>query len=60
MIMRHVYIRGIMGLIWVAATIVSVMSGNFMMAVLYVILGGAFFFSAYKTWKKDKDNKGGR
>lgn len=56
--MRHVYIRGIMGLIWVAAAIVSVMSGNFMMAVLYVILGGAFFFSAYKTWKKD--NKGGR
>ena len=56
--MRHVYIRGIMGLIWVAATIVSVMSGNFMMAVLYVILGGAFFFSAYKTWKKY--NKGGR
>lgn len=58
--MRHVYIRGIMGLIWLAAAIVSGMSGNPSMAVLYVILGGVFLYSAYETWKKDIDSKGGK
>lgn len=58
--MRHVYIRGIIGLIWLAAAIVSGVSGNFEMSALYVILGGIFLYSAYTTWKKDKDNKGER
>lgn len=59
--MRHVYIRGFVGLIWLVAAIVSGISGNFEMTVLYVILGGAFLYSAYATWKKrGKDNKGGR
>lgn len=58
--MRHVYIRGIIGLIWLAAAIISGVSGNFEMAVLYVILGGAFLYSSYATWKKEKDHKGGR
>ena len=35
--MRHVYMRGIMGLIWLA-----------------------FLYSAYATWKKEKDSRGGR
>lgn len=46
--MRHVYIRGIMGLIWLAAAIVSV-SSNSQMAVLYIILGGVFLYSAFVT-----------
>lgn len=58
--MRHVYIRGLIGLIWLAASIVSGISGNFEMTVLYVILGGAFLYSAYATRKKEKDDKGGR
>lgn len=58
--MRHVYIRGFIGLIWLAAAIVSSISANFEMTVFYVILGGAFLYSAYATWKKEKDNKGGR
>lgn len=58
--MRHVFIRGIMGLIWLAAAIVSGMSGNFEMSILYVILGGVFLYSAYTTWKKEKSNKGDR
>ncbi len=58
--MRHVYIRGIMSLIWLAAAIVSGLSGNFEMAVLYVILGGVFLYTAYTTWKKEKDGKGDR
>lgn len=56
--MRHVYIRGILSLIWLAAAIVSGISGNFEMAALYVILGGVFLYSAYATWKKEK-KKGG-
>ena len=58
--MRHVYIRGLAGLIWLAAAIVSGISGNFEMTVLYIILGGALLYSAYATWKKEKDSKGGR
>lgn len=58
--MRHVYVRGFIGLVWAVTAIVSGLSGNFGMAVLYVILGGAFLYSAYATWKKEKDNKGGR
>ena len=46
--MRHVYIRGIMGLIWLAAAIVSV-SSNSQMAVLYIILGGVFLYSALRN-----------
>ena len=56
--MRHVYIRGIIGLIWLAAAIVSGVSGNFEMSMLYVILGGIFLYSVYTTWKKN--NKGDR
>ncbi len=56
--MRHVLIRGIMGLIWLAAAIISGVSGNLEMSSLYVILGGVFLYSSCTTWKKDY--KGGR
>ncbi len=58
--MRHVYIRGLIGLLWLMAAIVCGVSGNFQMMALYIILGGAFLHSAYAAWKKEKDNKGGR
>ena len=58
--MRHIYIRGIMSLIWLAAAIVSGISGHYEIAVLYTALGGIFLYTAYTAWKKDKDNKGGR
>lgn len=56
--MRHVYIRGILALVWLAAAIVSGVSGNMVMTALYVIIGGVFLYSAYATWKKEKNNKG--
>ena len=56
--MRHVYIRGLMGGIWLAAAIVCGVSGNFQTAALYVILSGSFLYSAYATCKKRKDGKG--
>ena len=58
--MRHVYIRGILALIWIAVGIVSVISGALGMALLYVIIGSIFLFSAYSVWKKESDTKGDR
>lgn len=57
--MRHMYIRGIIAVIWLAAAIVSVYLGNLEMAAFYVILGIIFLLSAYSIWKKEKDDKGG-
>lgn len=56
--MRHMYIRGILAVVWMGTAIVSGISGNIPMAVLYAALGGVFFYSSYTMWKKDKD--GGR
>ena len=56
--MRHVYIRGIAALIWLAVSIVSGVSGNLEMAALYVLIGGVFLYSAYSAWKKEQNSKG--
>ena len=58
--MRHICIRGMIGLIWLAAAIVSGISGSFQMMGLYLILAGVFLYSAYTAWKKEKDGKGDR
>lgn len=58
--MRHIYIRGILGFIWLAAAVVSVLSGSFEMAAFYVILGSMFLYLAFSAWKKEKDGRGGR
>lgn len=55
--MRHIFIRGFLGLIWLGAAIVTGMSGSFEMAFLYVILGGVFLYSAFTAWKKEKAHK---
>mgnify|MGYP007060824686 FL=1 len=57
--MRHVTIRGILALIWLAAAVVSGVSGNLAWAGLYVLMGAAFGYSAYATWKKEKNGKKG-
>ena len=58
--MRHVYIRGILALIWLAAAVVSGLSGNLEWAGLYVLMGAAFGYSAWASWKREKNNKGER
>ena len=58
--MRHVYIRGILALIFLASAIVSGVSGSLEMTALYVIMGALFLYSAYSTWKKEKNGKGDR
>ena len=47
--MRHVYIRGILALIC-----------NLEMTGLYVLMGAAFGYFAWASWKKEKNNKGER
>lgn len=56
--MRHVYIRTILSIIWLAAAIFSAVSGNLVWAVFYLALGGLCIYSAYKMWKNEKDDKG--
>ena len=57
--MRHVYIRGILALIWLAAAAISGVSGNLEWAGLYVLMGAAFGSSAYASGKKEKNDKRG-
>ena len=53
--MRHVYIRGILALVWLAAAIISGGAGNMANTALYIIMCGLFAFSAYSMWKKEKN-----
>ena len=57
--MRHVVIRGILALIWLAAAVVSSLSDNLEWAGLYVQMGAAFGYSAWVSWKRAKNNKRG-
>lgn len=57
---RHIYIRGIIGLIWLIAAIVCGVSGSFQTMGLYIVLAGVFLYFAYAAWKKEKGGKGGR
>ena len=55
--MRHFYFRLVLGIIFVACMIFSFVTANIPFAVLYTFLAGAFLYSAYSLWKKDKDNR---
>lgn len=54
--MRHFYFRMIFGIVWLAVAVVSIVKSNISFAALYVVLGIIFLWSAYSTWKKEKDN----
>lgn len=56
--MRHVYMRGIFAIIWLAAAMVCGVSGKTEMAIFYVAMGGVFLYSAYSAWKKEKNGRG--
>lgn len=58
--MRHVYIRGILTVVWLAAAIVSGGAGMMANTALYIVMAGVFAFSAYSMWKKEKNGKGER
>ena len=57
--MRHVVIRGILALIWLAAAAVSGLSGNLEWAGLHVLMGAAFGYSTCVSWNKAKNDKRG-
>lgn len=55
--MRHFYVRFILGIVFVACMIFSLITMNIPFALLYLALSAAFLFSAYSLWKKEKDNR---
>lgn len=58
--MRHIYIRGAIGLIWLIAAVICGASGSVPMMGLYLVLAGVFLYCAYAAWKKEKGEKGDR
>ncbi|MCI9377338.1 MAG: hypothetical protein HFI06_02155 [Eubacterium sp.] len=56
--MFHVFIRVIIAVMWLAAAYVSgVLGNNITLAIIYIIPGGAFLYSAYVTWKNGRPRK---
>ena len=53
--MRHFQFRLILGIVWLAAAVISVVKANISFAILYVVLGIIFLWSAYSIRKKEKD-----
>ncbi len=58
--MRHFYFRLIFGIVWLAAAVFSAVMANISFAVLYVILGIIFLWSAYSIRKKERDKDNGQ
>ncbi|WP_202620981.1 hypothetical protein [Pseudoflavonifractor sp. 524-17] len=56
--MRHIYMRGILALLWLAAA-VSGITGSLEMAGLYLLMGIAFGYSACAAWNREQGGKKG-
>ena len=56
-LMRHFYFRLILGMVWMAAAVVSAAGANILFTALYAGLGILFFWSACSIWKKEKKDK---
>jgi len=56
--MRHFYFRLILGVVFASCTVYSFIMVNIPFALLYVVLGGVFLYSAYTIWKKNRDDRG--
>ncbi len=55
--MRHFYFRLILGIVFAACMIFSLIIMNIPFVLLYLVLGAVFLFSAYSLWKKDKEHR---
>lgn len=56
--MFHAAIRTLIAVMWLAAAFVSgVLGNNITLAIIYIVLGCAFAYSAYIMWKKEKSRK---
>ena len=58
--MRHFYFRLIFGIVWLAASVVSVGKANISFAALYAVLGVVFLWSACSIRKKEEDKDDGQ
>ena len=50
--MRHMFIRLAIGLVWMAAAVISVIKLNFSMVIFSGFMGIFFLYSAYDLWRK--------
>lgn len=50
--MRHIVIRSIMSLVWVAVAVYSLANGDKLMALTYGVIGVVFGINAWKQYKK--------
>ena len=55
--MRHFYIRLIMGVIWLIAAAVSLLTMNIPCLILYLVFGIRFFHSAIAIREKEKNER---
>ena len=56
--MRHIWLRGIAGILWLAAAVVNALSGLAGAALLYAALSAVFLHSAYSLWKQYRRKTG--
>lgn len=56
--MRHFYFRLILGAIFAVCAIYSFIMVNIPFALLYVVSGGVFLYSAYTIRKNNKNGQG--
>ncbi len=55
--MRHTITRTVIGIIWLAAAVVSLFTANYLMAGAGIIAGVIYLGSAYSMRKKENGNK---
>ena len=55
--MSHFYFRLILGVVFIGCMIYSFVTMNIPFVLMYLFLSGAFLFSAYSLWKKEKENR---
>ena len=52
--MRHFYFRLMLGIVFVACLIFSLITFNFPSVLLFLFIGASCLASAYSIWKKNK------
>ena len=51
---RHIIIRAIIAVIWIAVGIIKAVHGNMLLGATGILMAAAFGYSAYILFKKDK------
>lgn len=57
-VMRHIVVRGIMGLVWIGVGVFGLLTGKGESSIFSILIGAAFCYSSFSMWKKSReDNK---